>query len=82
MKMKRKKYQKEWNRILLSILLAFFLMLTNDFVQAEKSSTLAWWGTLYPRFCFGKTIEIAQTESEEKTLRPKISFYLAKLFER
>jgi hypothetical protein len=46
----------------------------------------AWWGTLYPKFCFAQKEQEnsagqAKEEGEETYSRPKISFYLAKFFD-
>ena len=46
----------------------------------DQHNMVAWWGTIYPRFCFAE-----ETEKEEDTAtdtRPKISFWLAKAIER
>lgn len=39
----------------------------------------AWWGVLYPGFCFsGKQQEAEEEEDDGKPVRIKISFWLAK----
>lgn len=65
------------NRLLLSVLiaaLAAFLTVSAPNVSG-KQSVLAWWGTLYPEFCFVKT-----EDSDDISPRShvKISFWLAK----
>jgi hypothetical protein len=50
------------------------------------SGTTAWWGTLYPKFCFAQKEQEnsagqAKEEGEETYSQPKISFYLAKFFD-
>lgn len=40
---------------------------------------VAWWGTLYPAFCFGKIAE--KKDGDNIRIHPKISFYLAKLLD-
>lgn len=46
--------------------------------KVENRSIIAWWGTLYPRFCF------EETDNYENTVKqpPKLSFWLAKALER
>lgn len=50
--------------------------------NTENYNIMAWWGTLYPQFCF----ETADTDrgNYENTVkqRPKLSFWLAKALER
>lgn len=48
----------------------------------EDSNMMAWWGTLYPEFCFEKGKE--DTGNYENTVKqpPKLSFWLAKALER
>lgn len=44
------------------------------------TGTAAWWGAMYPEFCFAKPWEDqpANEKEEEEGQRPKLSFWLAK----
>ena len=46
----------------------------------RQGNLMAWWGTMYPRFCFEQKSD--PQEQSEKWERPKISFWLAKALER
>ena len=46
--------------------------------RQEQTAVTAWWGTLYPKFCFSQFPE----ENNEKKDDIKISFWLAKAIER
>lgn len=47
------------------------------------SGMTAWWGTIYPDFCFaGKTSEAEQEQGEEQKRHIKISFFLKHLLEQ
>lgn len=50
--------------------------------NVENHRIMAWWGTLYPQFCFEETE--ADTDSDKNTVKqsPKLSFWLAKALER
>lgn len=50
--------------------------------NVENRNIMAWWGTLYPQFCF-ETAK-ADTDNYENTVKqpPKLSFWLAKALER
>lgn len=64
--------------MLISFFLAAFLCTIHPEEMVKKPLPVAWWGSLYPKFCFGK---ICTEEKEDMEIRPKISFYLAKLFD-
>lgn len=50
----------------------------------QRESRLAWWGTLYPEFCFSELPDRTEKENpqEDRAILPeqevKISFWLAK----
>ena len=46
----------------------------------NQKNMMAWWGTIYPRFCFAE--ETKDQEDTGEDTRPKISFWLAKALER
>lgn len=62
----------KWMLSIVTGLLAALLVtgVNGDFRQ---SSVTAWWGSLYPSFCFSEV---------DRSEQPKISFWLAKAFER
>lgn len=52
-------------------------------ITAEDTAPLAWWGTLYPEFCFGKPDAVSDeipSGDDGSVKRVKISFWLAKAF--
>lgn len=76
---------RNWKkRLLLSVAAG---MLAATFVSGaslnvEDCNIMAWWGTLYPQFCF-ETVN-AEDDNYENTVKqpPKLSFWLAKALER
>ena len=46
-------------------------LLGSSVAGPHTPGVMAWWGSLYPQFCFSQTDQ-----------KPKISFWLAKAFER
>ena len=50
---------------------------------SHTPGVMAWWGSIYPEFCFSET-DRYNTDSEKilPEQKPKISFWLAKAFER
>lgn len=71
------------NRLAVSVLaavLAAFLTVSAP-GRGGEPRVLAWWGTLYPEFCFSKGEELEEVEMdghEDQGRRVKISFWLAK----
>ncbi|MDO4307683.1 MAG: hypothetical protein Q4C77_12675 [Eubacteriales bacterium] len=71
------------NRVLLSILAAIaatLLTLSVPHTQ-KKPDVLAWWGTIYPEFCFSGAEDLSDKElygNPKELPRVKISFWLAK----
>lgn len=50
----------------------------------REPALLAWWGTLYPEFCFEKIIktpDAQKTKNNSEGKRVKLSFWLAKAFD-
>lgn len=45
----------------------------------RESQRMVWWGSLYPKFCFGTERRVENGDEIQE--RPKISFYLAKLLD-
>lgn len=80
-----KQLYKAGNRGILSIMTGLMVVALLSISQpyVPQKNVLAWWGSIYPEFCFlevdenGKNVE--KNTSEQ---RPKISFWLAKAFER
>ena len=72
---------RNWKkRLLLAVfsgMLAVTLLFGNT-KNVEDSSIMAWWGTLYPQFCFERGINYENTVKQP----PKLSFRLAKALER
>lgn len=73
------------NRFFISIIIALtaaFLMAGNTYSAAFKHPVTAWWGTMYPGFCFseqpGKTSSLGKDSEESALPGRKISFWLAK----
>jgi hypothetical protein len=88
--MKKLKQMNKIKRLRLSVLVAVSaVVLTGaampQFQIKEKTLELAWWGTMYPEFCFGTAVR--ETETDNGTDSPsistnrqrKVSFCLAKL---
>ena len=50
--------------------------------NVEDSGIMAWWGTLYPQFCFEDTHTAADNYENTVKQPPKLSFWLAKALER
>lgn len=49
--------------------------------QIEKNHTLAWWGVMYPKFCFAQPAEESEMEDDRSPgagRKVKVSFWLAK----
>lgn len=79
------KYLKnKTNRMLVSLLAGMIaaVCLTSACGYEENTAPLAWWGTLYPEFCFGKMEGPELSEASDDS-RPsgqvKISFWLAQV---
>ncbi len=73
-------YKKE-NRILLSMItgmMAVISLLCGIQWRGSQKNVLAWWGTLYPQFCFEMRISMAAIMKISIKQRPKLSFWLAK----
>lgn len=53
-------------------------------VKMPVNRPVAWWGALYPEFCFAEDPQKEENDQneteEEEECRPKISFWLAKAF--
>lgn len=77
----RKFTENKKERIRISILAGMLaVILFNGSYGGNQHNMVAWWGTIYPRFCFAE-----ETEKEEDAAtdtRPKISFWLAKALDR
>lgn len=69
------------NRIIISLVTGIFAaMLSAGTIQNfSPQKSLAWWGVLYPEFCFSpKPREITIEKNTEEHPCVKISFWLAK----
>lgn len=77
-------YKKE-NRILLSIITGMIVISLLCGIQwrGSQKNILAWWGSIYPEFCFSEWDQYGcDVEKFPSEQRPKISFWLAKAIER
>ena len=50
--------------------------------RVEDCSIMAWWGTLYPQFCFERGSQNSTNYENTVKQPPKLSFWLAKALER
>ena len=78
-----KKIYRRQNRLLISIAVGLLLISFGGIVNTSQKNVMSWWGSIYPEFCFSESDydnkNIEKITSEQK---PKISFWLAKAFER
>ena len=78
-----KKIYRRQNRLLISIAVGLLLISFGGIVNTSQKNVMSWWGSIYPEFCFSESDydnkNIEEITSEQK---PKISFWLAKAFER
>lgn len=67
------------HRMLVSLCIGMLsaIMMTGGGKVSEEKGILAWWGTLYPQFCFEEKEEGIKEESP----RLKISFWLARVLD-
>ena len=73
------------NRILISLAAGMVIVsLVSGMTEIGlKKNALAWWGSIYPEFCFSELIpEEKNVEKIPSEQTPKISFWLAKAIER
>lgn len=80
-----KRLRKKENRMWISFVAGLFaVMLTVNIPLSQQRSMMAWWGSLYPRFCFVREVEENDVRAGEEGQehRRKISFWLAKAFDR
>lgn len=64
-------------RLCVSLIAALFLTAVTGSGGQRNISALAWWGSMYPQFCFAEKEEDNTKEEAEV----KISFWLAKQLE-
>lgn len=80
-----KQIYRKGNRILLSLVtgMTVISLLCGRYQGGLQKNVLAWWGSIYPEFCFSEwaqdDCDVEKIPSEQ---RPKISFWLAKAIER
>lgn len=79
--------RKRGDRVLLSVMTAMLVTsLTIGIPSCPNRNVMAWWGSIYPQFCFSKWDETdekgAKDEETVQEHRPKISFWLAKALDR
>lgn len=76
-----KKIYRKQNRLLISIALSLIFISFGGIVNTSQKNVVMWWGSIYPEFCFSESDNkyVEKITSEQK---PKISFWLAKAFER
>lgn len=65
-------------RICISLIAALFLTAGTGAGVQKNVPALAWWGSIYPQFCFA---ENEDGNADEKEPEVKISFWLAKQLE-
>ena len=76
---------RNWKKRLLLSVMAGMLAVTllcGGTKNVEDSGIMAWWGTLYPQFCFEDTHTAADNYENTVKQPPKLSFWLAKALER
>ncbi|HJB15447.1 MAG TPA: hypothetical protein IAA05_05320 [Candidatus Blautia excrementipullorum] len=71
------------NRIAVSVLAGVLAVSwgAGSIKQPVYTGTAAWWGAMYPEFCFAKPREDITADGREEDAegqRPKLSFWLAK----
>lgn len=75
------KWLKDKRQRLAVSLLAGFLaaaLMAGEIGRPAGSGTLAWWGTIYPGFCFSEKKRVESAREEKDTVpKVKISFWLA-----
>ena len=76
---------KAQNRLLLSLVVGMICasLLCGGVWGSPHKNVMAWWGSIYPEFCFSQVDRYnADGEKILPEQKPKISFWLAKAFER
>lgn len=70
-------------RLLFSLAVSLAAVSISAFSPREPGDgyALAWWGTLYPRFCFSAPVREEESRTEDTREKVKISFWLAKAFD-
>ena len=71
-------------RFLISVLTGMLAVtfLSGPTKSVDNSNIMAWWGTLYPEFCFAKNENVSDNYENTVKEPPKLSFWLAKALER
>lgn len=71
------------NCLLFSLAVSLAAVSISAFSPREPGDgyALAWWGTLYPRFCFSAPVREEESRTEDIREKVKISFWLAKAFD-
>ena len=73
------------NRLFFSVVAGLIAatLLCGMLCNSSQRNVMAWWGSIYPEFCFSE-LNYNGTDVEKNTAEqsPKISFWLAKAFER
>ena len=64
-------------RLCISLIAALFLTAGTGAGMKKNVPALAWWGSMYPQFCFAEEEE----DTDEKEPEVKISFWLSKQLE-
>ncbi|MBU5482092.1 hypothetical protein [Blautia sp. MSJ-19] len=82
-----KRLKKAEHRFFLSVLMGMVAgtLLIGYPTGTGQGNVLAWWGSIYPEFCFSEKVETGDdfgVEKNQTVQKPKISFWLAKAFER
>lgn len=80
-----KKLYKAENRRVFSIIagLMIVIMLSGPQIFDTQKNVVAWWGSIYPEFCFSElNYEEEGVEKNTSEQGPKISFWLAKALDR
>ena len=72
---------RNWKKELLLSVMTGMLAVTLLFggtKNVEDCSIMAWWGTLYPQFCFERGSQNSANYENTVKQPPKLSFWLAK----
>lgn len=73
------------NRMIFSLVVGLTVvsLLCGTSWSGLQKNTMAWWGSIYPEFCFSEfSYDEENVEKNPSEQPPKISFWLAKAIER
>lgn len=72
------------NRWMVSLLagLAGAVLLWGASAVKETDGIMAWWGTMYPRFCFAEVEEENELEGDAQEREVKMSFWVVEVLKQ